>query len=110
MASEADGIEAAKAAGIQADKAARNHSLLREANERIFVMADSWGGRTRFYCECGNNTCTQTIQPSLAEYEHIRSSPTSFVIAIGHDFPEFENVIAVCDRYEVVERKGAARI
>jgi hypothetical protein len=110
MASEADGIEAAKAAGIQADKAARNHSLLREANERIFVMADSWGGSTRFYCECGNNTCTQTIQPSLAEYEHIRSSPTSFVIAIGHDLAEFENVMQVCDRYEVVQQKGAGRI
>jgi hypothetical protein len=110
MASEADGIEAAKAAGIQADKAARNHSLLREANERIFVMADSWGTTTEFRCECGINDCVETILPTLSEYERIRSSPTSFVIAIGHDLAEFENVMQVCDRYEVVQQKGAGRI
>jgi hypothetical protein len=107
MASDTDGIEAVRAAGIQAVKAARNHSLLRDVNERVFVMADS-SGTTEFVCE--TNACTQTIHPSLAEYERIRSSPTSFEIAVGHDFPEFENVIEVCDRYEVVEQKGAGRI
>jgi hypothetical protein len=109
MASETDGIEAVRAVGIQAVKAARNHSLLREVNERVFVMADS-SGTTEFVCECGTNACTQTIHPSLVEYERIRSSPMRFVIAVGHDFPEFENVIEVCDRYEVVEQKGAGRI
>src|SRR5512132_1069251 len=85
MASETDGIEAVRAAGIQAVKAARNHSLLREVNERVFVMADS-SGTTEFVCECGTNACTQTIHPSLVEYERIRSSPMRFVIAVGHDF------------------------
>jgi hypothetical protein len=109
MASGSDGIEAVNAAGIQAVKAARNHSLLREVNERIFVLTDP-SVTTEFHCECGSNACTQTIHPSLLEYERIRSSPTSFIIALGHDLPEFENVIEVCDRYEVVQQKGTGRI
>jgi hypothetical protein len=44
MASETDGMKAVMAAGIRAVKAAENQSRLREANEHIFVMADSWGG------------------------------------------------------------------
>jgi hypothetical protein len=95
-------------AGIQAIKAGRNHSLLR-SNERIFLMTEPL--RTMaFHCECRSSACTKTIRPSLAEYKRVCSSPTSFMIAVGHDFPEFENVIEVCDRYEVVQQKGAARI
>jgi hypothetical protein len=109
MATDTYGIEAVNAAGIQAIKAARNHSLLRDVNERIFVTTDSsW--TSEFLCECGSNACTQIIRPSRAEYERVRSSPTSFMIAVGHDLPEFENVIEVCDRYEVVRQKGADRI
>ena len=108
MATGGDGIEAVNAAGIQAIKAGRNHSLLRN-NERIFLMTEPL--RTMaFHCECGSSACTKTIRPSLAEYKRVRSSPTSFMIAVGHDLPEFENVIEVCDRYEVVQQKGAARI
>ena len=109
MALGTDGIEAVNAAGIQAVKAAKNHSLLRAANERIFVMTDPWV-TAEFRCECGSNACSETIRPSLAEYERVRCSPTSFMIAVGHDFSEFESVIEVCDRYEVVQQKGAGRI
>ena len=109
MARKADGIEAVNAAGIQAVKAARNHSLLRNLNERIFVKTDP-RGITEFLCECGSSSCTETIHPSLAEYERVRTSSTSFIIAVGHDLPEFESVIEVCDRYEVVQQRGAGRI
>jgi hypothetical protein len=109
MASGSDGIEAVNAAGLQAVKAARNHSLLREANERVFVMTDP-SATTAFHCECGSSACLATIRPSLVEYERVRDSPASFMIAVGHDLPEFENVIEVCDRYEVVQQKGTKRI
>jgi hypothetical protein len=109
MGPETDGIEAVKAAGVQAVKSARNHSTLREVNERVFVMTDP-SLTAAFLCECGSVACTETIRPTLAEYERIRASPTSFVIALGHDLPEFENVVEVCDRYEVVQQKGAVRV
>jgi hypothetical protein len=95
-------------AGIQAIKAGRNHSLLR-SNERIFLMTEP-SRIMSFHCECGSSACTETIRPTLAEYKRVRGSSTSFMIAVGHDLPEFENVIEVCDRYEVVQQKGAGRI
>jgi hypothetical protein len=105
MATETDGIEAVKAAGIQAVKSARNHSLLREVNKRIRVVADT-SATTEFRCECAISGCTDTIHLTLAEYERIRSSPTSFAVAVGHDLAEFENVIELCDRYQVVQQRG----
>jgi hypothetical protein len=110
MASDTEVMEALNAAGIQAVKAARNHSLFRTVNERIRLVADTSGTTTEFLCECASVVCKETIHLSVAEYERIRSSPTRFTIAVGHDLPEFENVIEVCDRYEVVQQKGAGRI
>jgi hypothetical protein len=109
MASETDGIEAVRAAGVQAVKSARNHSLLRDVNTRIRVVAAT-PGTTEFLCECANNACIEGIQLTLAEYERIRSSPTSYAVAVGHDFSEFENVVEVCDRYEVVQQRGDGRL
>jgi len=109
MTSDTDIMESVNAAGIQAVKAARNHSLFREVNERIRLVAVT-SGTTEFLCECASVTCKETIHLTPAEYGRIRSSPASFTIALGHDLPEFENVIEVCDRYEVVQQKGAGRI
>ena len=96
------------AGGIQAGKAARNHSLWREMNERIKLVAETPGDAV-FLCECARMNCTATIRLSMAEYKLIRSSAIRFPVAVGHDFPEFENVVAICDAYAVVEKKGAAR-
>ena len=45
---------------------------------------------------------------SLREYEEIRASPVHFPVKVGHDYPEFERVVAVSDGYAVVEKIGAA--
>lgn len=55
-----------------------------------------------FLCECADLDCTKTIKLSVGEYEHIRSSPVRFPIALGHDFPEVENVLEENARYTVV--------
>jgi ATP sulfurylase len=103
MADETDG----GGGGIQAVKAARNQALWREVNERIRVVAQT-SGEMEFLCECANLECTETINLSVAEYEHIRSSPVRFPIMRGHDFPEVENVVQENDRYVVVEKIGKA--
>jgi hypothetical protein len=61
-----------------------------------------------FVCECADMDCTETVHLSVAEYERIRSSATRFPIAVGHDYPAFEDVVEVCDRYGVVEKRGKA--
>ena len=101
MASETTG-------GIQADKAARNHALWREMNERIKLVAETPGDGV-FLCECARMNCTAPSRLSRAEYTLIRSSASRFPVAVGHDVPKLENVVAICDAYAVVEKKGAAR-
>jgi hypothetical protein len=96
------------AGGIQVGKAARNHSLWREVNERRIKLVAETSGDVEFLCECVRMNCTATIRLSMAEYKLIRSSAIRFSVAVGHDFPEFENVVAICDAYAVVEKKGAA--
>lgn len=100
MARETDG-------GIQAVKAARNQALWREVNERIKLVAET-SSDMEFLCECADLECTQTIKLSIAEYEHIRSSPVRFPIMIGHDFLEVENVVEENERYAVVQKRGLA--
>jgi hypothetical protein len=93
--------------GIRAGKAARNQAFWREINERIRLVAQD-SGNVEFLCECADLECTETIHLSVAEYEHIRSSPRRFPIAVGHDFPEVENVVAASSAYAIVEKTGKA--
>jgi hypothetical protein len=95
------------AEGIQAVKAARNQALFREVNERIADLAET-AGHMELLCECANVNCTKTVQMSLAEYERIRSVPTRFPVALGHEINEVENVVEVFDGYAVVQKVGAA--
>ncbi len=92
---------------IQAVKAGRNQSLCREVNERIEAIADQ-AGYMEFICECANLECTATVTMSVAEYERIRSSSVRFPVAVGHDFPEVENVVEVSDGYAIVQKRGKA--
>ena len=59
-------------------------------------------------CECADEHCVETLELSLREYEEIRASPVHFPVKVGHDYPEFERVVAVSDGYAVVEKIGAA--
>jgi hypothetical protein len=45
---------------------------------------------------------------ALAEYEQVRSDPTWFVVAAGHDLPEIEEVLRSTDVYQVVKKEGEA--
>jgi hypothetical protein len=100
MARETDG-------GIQRVKAARNQALWREVNERIKAVAET-SEHMEFLCECADLDCTETLNLTVAEYERIRSSPVRFPVAIGHDFPDFENVVEENGRYAVVQKRGVA--
>jgi hypothetical protein len=100
MAGETDG-------GIQGVKAARNQALWREVNERIRAVAAT-SEHMEFRCECADLDCTQTLNLTVAEYERIRISGVRFPIAVGHNFPEVENVVEENEGYVVVEKIGIA--
>jgi len=75
----------------RAERAARNESTFREANERIEEKADELSftkERTPYICECEDTRCTQIIMLTREEYEAVRGDPKTFAIALGHESPD----------------------
>ena len=91
----------------QAKKAAENQALLREVNERIEELARD-AANPQFLCECADESCTETIELSIAEYETARSSPVRFPVKVGHLDRDVERLVEENDRYAVVEKTGQA--
>jgi hypothetical protein len=87
------------AGGIQAVKAARNQALWREVNERLRLVAET-SEHMEFLCVCADLDCTETLNLTVP------STNARFPIAIGHDFPEFENVVEENGSYAVVQKKS----
>jgi hypothetical protein len=98
-------------------RAAKNQSLLREVNERIEELA-AGESSTMFEelrlartidlaCECMDETCTERVTLTVAEYEAIRADSNSFFVLSGHEVAEVEEVVREEDRYLVVSKLGA---
>jgi hypothetical protein len=87
-------------------RVAKNEALFRRVNERIEEInaALAGGSESDFLCECGNDDCTAPVSLTLSEYEEVRSNPTHFLIAHGHDVIDVERVVRKTDRYAVVEK------
>ncbi|HEY2072683.1 MAG TPA: hypothetical protein VGG88_03830 [Gaiellaceae bacterium] len=90
---------------------AENERLFREVNERIERAAAQHGVDTHrydFVCECSNIDCGLTVTMPLSEYEQARADPTVFVVALGHELPEIEDVIHRDWGYQLVRKHGEA--
>ena len=100
--------------GAREERVARNETLFREVNERIKQVNVGLATveASDFLCECGDESCTQPISLSMAEYEAVRAESTHFAVVPGHVVPDIERVVAQNDRYSVVEKTDpdAARI
>jgi hypothetical protein len=61
-------------------------------------------------CECGDESCSDPIHLSIAEYEAVRAKPTQFVIAPSpeHVSSDVERVVQREERYWIVEKVGVA--
>ena len=92
------------------ERLAKNESFFRQVNERIKDVADGFqvAGSYEFLCECSDPGCTERIELSRADYEHVRAEPTRFVLARGHAAPEIEHVVEREDDHVVVEKVGLA--
>jgi hypothetical protein len=58
----------------------------------------------QFVCECGNDSCTEPIVVSLAEYERVRADGALFFVRPGHEIPDVESVVEERDAYSVVRK------
>ena len=91
------------------ERAAQNEIVFREANEKLGekrVELDV-GGPTPFLCECSDPDCTQVIRLTLQEYEHVRSNPTWFLVAAGHE-PVDGRPAEEHGEYAILEKTGVA--
>jgi hypothetical protein len=89
---------------------ARNQALFREVNERLGELAEASVDRqAEFVCECSRADCATSIALDRDEYETVRSSPTLFVIAPGHETPG-EAVVEENDRFGLVEKTNHPQI
>ena len=93
------------------ERLARNELLFRDLNEQVEFVATPLEPTARtfeFFCECADVDCTLRLAITLVAYENVRSDPTLFVVAPGHDRPEIEEVLDRNDAYQVVRKRGRA--
>jgi hypothetical protein len=84
-----------------------NEVVFREVNERLRELGESFSlvsDVAEFVCECAKRSCTERVQLTLPEYEHVRSDPKWFVVISGHEELDYERVIEQTDTYSIVEK------
>lgn len=82
-----------------------NEAYWREVNE---LAPPEPGMLNDVFCECGRLECRERIQVTAGEYAAVRSSPTTFLVAPGHEIGDAERVVETSERYRVVEKIGEA--
>jgi hypothetical protein len=58
--------------------------LLRETNLRVAEQALADGLQALFVCECSSDTCLQTVQLGLGEFQQLSERHDALVLAPGH--------------------------
>jgi hypothetical protein len=82
-----------------------NEAMWRQINE---LSPPEEGVMNLVFCECGLVTCTERVSMTAQEYEDVRASATTFIVAPGHELPDVEHVVTTNERYRVVEKEGEA--
>jgi hypothetical protein len=72
-----------------------NETRSREINEWIDESNESVDGvASPFVCECSDGECTSTITLTHLEYEEVRADGTHFAIAMNHESPDLDVMVA----------------
>lgn len=91
-------------------RVAANESSFRDLNESI--ERGRWPGDEHvpaaFRCECAQLGCSQMLELTIREYEHVRAHPRRFLVAVDHHLPGVEDVVETFENYLVVEKRGEA--
>lgn len=87
---------------------AENEAAFRDVNESIrYVAANAVDTVQTMHlvCECGDDTCAEFVDVTVAEYEAVRAVPTHFLVLSGHVLGEIERVVSSNERFAVVEKR-----
>ena len=89
------------------ERAARNEALFREVNEQIARAGAGFRShRLRVICECSRDSCAETFELRVGDYEEVRERGERFAILAEHIEPEIERVVEEKQGYVVVEKRG----
>jgi hypothetical protein len=95
---------------------ATNETIFREMNEWTRDQLNGGDGDERtidtYLCECGDARCSAPIRLTRGEYEAVRAYPTRFALALNHENPEIDSLVAENPRFATIEKSFglAARI
>lgn len=85
-----------------------NEAVFRQINEEVDAvnrsLAELTDEKLHIVCECGDLGCELRIVVPLADYERVRSDPTLFFVAPGHELPSTEEVVEERERFYVVRK------
>jgi hypothetical protein len=90
---------------------AQNETSFRDINERLedgLRQVRHTPELLEFICECGDRDCEELVTLTREEYESVRRDSRRFAVVPGHVFPETERVIGGNERYQAIEKFGAA--
>jgi len=62
------------------------------------------GASNRYVCECSDASCMATMSLTQFEYEEVRAYGTHFAIALDHENPEFDMLVAEHQGFAVVQK------
>jgi hypothetical protein len=86
---------------------ARTESVFRHVNEGIAETAEFFGSeKAEFVCECADPVCQHRLEVPLGAYDEVRADSTHFLMATGHEEPDFERVIEQRRGYAVIQKLG----
>ena len=84
-----------------------NQVRFRDFNEWVLASNDRMGSHramSEYICECSDSACQQVILLTRDEYELIRTQGAQFAIALNHENPELDHVLAQNDRFATSEK------
>jgi hypothetical protein len=90
----------------------RRQALFREVNEQIEKLSDGWelfDGSLSVLCECGRPGCNEAIDVPRTLYDDIRAASNRFLLKLGHEIEDVDDVVARNDGYVIVERGAEAQ-
>jgi hypothetical protein len=90
------------------ERLAANRTIVRAANDGIERTIHDGPSLHEYLCECGGMKCRETIRLRADEYRRVRSEPTSFVVAPGHDL-HVDEVAHEFERFTLIRKTARPR-
>jgi hypothetical protein len=96
----------------QHERIAKNEAMYRSVNREIEQTSEQLGegpqARIDALCECGKESCSETIELTIAEYDEAHGQSDRFVVKPGHEDEQIERVVTRTEHYLIVAKFGEA--